>query len=167
VGLIGLLVWIRWSDLVGARWYPTRRRTMRRMLELAEVRPGDTVYDLGSGDGRILIMAAREFGAGGVGIEVDALRHAIARRRVARAGASDAIALVRADFFDVDVGGADVVTLYLRQPTNDRLEEKLADELRPGARIVSNTYTLPTLPLVAADRTLRVYVYEVPGASTA
>lgn len=139
---------------------------MHRMLELASVLPGEVVYDLGSGDGRIPIMAAQEFDARAVGIEVDPGRNWIASRRVRRAGVCDAVDLVRADFFNTDLSAADVVTLYLRQPTNDRLEEKLLRELRPGARIVSNTYTLPTLPLIAADKKLRVYVYEVPGAST-
>lgn len=135
---------------------------MRRMLELSGLRPGETLYDMGSGDGRVLIMAAADFEAHCVGVEVDPGRNWIAARRVRSAGVGDDIELVRADFFDVDVSEADVVTLYLRQPTNDRLEEKLARELRPGARVVSNTYTLPTLPLIAADRKLRVYVYEVP-----
>ena len=160
--LLGLLVWVRWSDLAGARWYPTRKRTMRRMLELAGVRPGDFVYDLGSGDARILMLAADEFGARGVGVEVDPARHAIARSRVRRAGLGDAIDLVRGDFFAADIGQADVVTLYLRQHTNDALAGKLAAELRPGTRIASNTYTLPGLPLRSADEAMRVYVYEVP-----
>jgi predicted O-methyltransferase YrrM len=160
--LLGLLAWVRWSDLAGARWYPTRKRTMRRMLELAEVHPGELVYDLGSGDARILMLAAEEFGARGVGIEVDPARHAIARSRVRRAGLADAIELARGDFFETDIGQADVVTLYLRQHTNDALAEKLATELRPRTRIVSNTYTLPGLPLRATDEAMRVYVYEVP-----
>jgi hypothetical protein len=163
--LLGLLVWVRWSDIVGARWYPTRTTTMRRMLELARVGPGDVVYDLGSGDARILVLAAREFGARGVGIEVDPIRHAIAARRVARAGLEDSIELVRGDFFSADITGADVVTLYLRQHTNDALADKLVAELAPGVRVASNTYTLPGLPLEAADQSARVYVYEIPARS--
>jgi predicted O-methyltransferase YrrM len=163
--LLGLMLWVRWSDLAGARWYPTRKATMRRMLELARVGPGDVVFDLGSGDARILVLAAEEFGARGVGIEVDPIRHAIAARRVSRAGLADSIVLVRGDFFSADIAGADVVTLYLRQHTNDALAEKLAAELAPGTLVASNTYTLPGLPLKAADESLRVYVYEIPAAT--
>lgn len=162
--MLVLLAWIRWSDAVGARWYPTRRSTARRMLELAGVRPGDVVYDLGSGDARTLMLAAEEFGARGVGIEIDPGRHLIARSRVRRAGLADSVDLVRGDLFEADIGDADVVIVYLRQHTNDALAEKLTAELKSGARVASNTYTLPGLPLVAADEFPRVYVYEVPGS---
>ena len=160
--MLGLLAWIRWSDAKGARWYPTRRSTMRRMLELAGVRPGDVVYDLGSGDARVLMLAAEEFGARGVGIEVDPGRHLIARTKVRRAGLADSIDLMRGDLFEADISDADVVIIYLRQHTSNALAEKLATELKPGARVASNTYTVPGLPLVATDEFPRVYVYEVP-----
>jgi cyclopropane fatty-acyl-phospholipid synthase-like methyltransferase len=132
------------------------------MLELAQVSPGDVVYDLGSGDARVLMVAAREFGARGVGIEIDPGRNWIALLRVRRAGLTETIELRRGDMFDADVSEADVVVLYLRQHTTDALEAKLAEELEPGTRIALNTYTMPSLPLVASDERLGVRVYEVP-----
>ena len=114
------------------------------MLALARVEPGDVVFDLGSGDGRIVIRAAQKYGAAGVGIEIDPRLVQISRE-VAREGAvDDRVAFIEGDLFTADISGATVVTLYLNRTTNLRLEPKLKQELRAGTRIVSHQFSIGT-----------------------
>ena len=110
------------------------------MLRLAKVAKDDLVYDLGSGDGRIVIAAAKHFGARGVGIELE--RHLVAEsdENARRAGVSDRVRFVHGDIFEADLREATVVTLYLFPAVNARLRPKLLRELRPGTRIVSHMY---------------------------
>ena len=112
------------------------------MLAMAAVRPGDFVVDLGSGDGRILIAAARSHGARGLGVDIDPerIREAEANARAARV--NDRVQFRRQDLFETPLREADVVTLYLTQDVNLRLRPRLLSELRPGARIVSHDYNL-------------------------
>ncbi len=155
------LMTLIWTGSRGAPWVPTPRSTVRRMLELARVRQGELVYDLGSGDGRVLVTAARRFGARAVGIELDPSRYLWSRAAVWLLGLNGRVRVVRADLFGQDLRAADVVVTYLLQETNDRLKDKLRRELRPGARIVSNTFTFSGLPLVAVDEALGLYVYRM------
>jgi len=115
---------------------------VRRMLILAELKPGETLYDLGAGDGRTLIMAAQEFGARAVGVE---LREDLAKRAlnsVHELGLEDRVNVVHGDLFDVDISPADVVFLYLTTSANDKVRPKLETELKPGARVVSHDYEI-------------------------
>lgn len=155
-----LLISLIGPAFTGAPWVPTPLQTVRRMLRLAGVRPGEKVYDLGSGDGRVLIIAAREFGAQAVGIEIDPLRYLWTRVLVALLGLGDRVSVRRANFFDVNLSDADVVTLYLVQRTNERLMPKLWRELRPGARIVSHAFTFPGWQPIVQDGEVRVYRQE-------
>jgi tRNA A58 N-methylase Trm61 len=107
------------------------------MLDLARVTSADVVYDLGSGDGRIPITAARNFRARGVGIEIDPIRIRDANDNLARSGVGDRVRFVNQDLFDADISQATVVTLFLLPQVNLRLIPKLKRELRPGARVVS------------------------------
>lgn len=113
---------------------------VRAMLALAEVGPHDVVYDLGSGDGRIVIEAARAFGARGVGIERDPALVERARANARAAGVADRVRFVHGDIFQADLGPATVVTLYLYDTVNLRLRPKLRSELAAGARVVSHRY---------------------------
>jgi SAM-dependent methyltransferase len=151
----------------GGVWFPTSKRHIRTMLQMAELKPGELVYDLGCGDGRVLILAAEEFGARGVGIEIDALRYRLARWRVRRAGLEDRIRLVRGSFHHQDLSSADVVTLYLVQEMINRLAPKLARELRPGARLVSNTFVVPGLKVTRYDKPADLRLYTIPKKKTA
>lgn len=141
----------------GAPWTPTPFSTVRRMLRLANVQPGETVYDLGSGDGRVLWVAAREFGAWAVGVEIDPLRFAWTRLAIKLLGLGERVRVSRANLFDVDLSGADVVVLYLLPKANGRLAPKLLRELRPGARVVSHAFIVPELRLAAEEQGVRVY----------
>jgi SAM-dependent methyltransferase len=121
---------------------PTPDEVIPTMLDLARVTGDDVVFDLGSGDGRILIAAAQRFGARGVGIEIDPVRVREARDR-ARAGGVDYLITFREqDFFDADISDATVVMLYLMPRVNLQLRPRLLAELRPGTRIVSHTFDM-------------------------
>jgi SAM-dependent methyltransferase len=110
------------------------------MLRLASVTERDVVYDLGSGDGRIVIAAARTHGARGVGVEIDPQLVALSRDRALTSGVADRVRILWQDIFATDIREASVVTLYLSEEVNLRLRPKLLRELAPGARVVSNTF---------------------------
>jgi cyclopropane fatty-acyl-phospholipid synthase-like methyltransferase len=127
------------------------------MLTMAEVGPGDVVYDLGCGDGRIIVTAARRYGSRAVGIEIDPLRYLWCQLLITVLGLRDRVQIVYGDFFDQDLRDADVVTCYLLQDTNDKLERKFEQELRPGTRVVSHTFTFSNLRKVCQDGNARLY----------
>ena len=149
---------ITWTNFIGAPWLPTSMKTVHKMLNLAEVRPGDLVYDLGCGDGRTIITAVRRYDARAVGVEIDPLRYLWCQMLISILGLRDRIKIVYGDFFTQDLNDADVVTCYLLQDTNEKLERKLKQELRPGARVVSNTFTFPALQPVRQDGDATLYL---------
>ena len=135
-------------------YVPTPQAVVDAMLRVAEVKPTDIVYDLGSGDGRIVITAASKYGARGVGIELDPALVAKATDNAAVAGVSDRVRFVTQNLFTADIGDATVVTLYLLQSINERLRPKLVRELKPGTRIVSHVFNMG--PEGPPQQTLRV-----------
>jgi SAM-dependent methyltransferase len=140
-----------------APWIASALAVINAMMTVAEVGPGDVVYDLGCGEGEIVIAAARR-GARGVGVDLDPERITNARANAARAGVSDRVTFIEEDLFTTDVSPATVVTLYLGPEVNRRLRPKLLRELRPGTRIVSHDFSLGDW---APERT--VLVHQVPG----
>ena len=132
------------SWLLGTRppYEPTPVPVVRAMLELAEVRPGDLVFDLGSGDGRIPISAARDFGARAVGIEIDPSLVARARQNARDAGVDGSVTFRIGDMYAADLTGATVVTLFLNPRPNLKLRPALLASLPPGARIVSYVWDM-------------------------
>ena len=124
-------------------WFvPTPHEIVERMLDVAKVRPGDVVYDLGCGDGRIVIAAAKKYGTRGVGIDLDPARIHEARAAAKRAGVEQLVRFEVGDMFKADIREATVVTLYLLPELNRRLKPKLFAELRPGARVVSHDWDM-------------------------
>jgi SAM-dependent methyltransferase len=121
---------------------PTPRAVVEAMLRLAEVGPRDVVYDLGCGDGRIVIEAVRTRGARGVCVDIDARRTAIARDNARRAGVTDRIEFRTQDVLDTPLAGATVVTMFLSAELNLALRPKLERELGAGARVVSHWHSL-------------------------
>ena len=119
------------------KYVPTPQSVVVAMLNLARVTPADVVYDLGSGDGRIPITAAKEYGARGVGIELDWIRVREANDNLKKAGVGDRVRFVQHDLFEANIGEATVVTLFLLPRLNQALMPKLKRELRPGTRVVS------------------------------
>ena len=123
-------------------YIPTPQPVVEAMLAGAAVKPTDVVYDLGSGDGRIVITAAKKYGARGVGIELDPALVKQATENAAAAGVSDRVRFVAGNIFDADISEATVVTLYLLQSLNERLRPKLVRELKPGTRIASHVFNM-------------------------
>lgn len=123
-------------------YVPTSGGVTDAMLKLAKVTADDVVYDLGSGDGRIVIAAAKKYGARGVGIEIDADLIKRANRNAQKAGVADRVKFVQADLFKTDFSEATVVTLYLSNSINRRLASILQKQLRPGSRIVSHRFDM-------------------------
>jgi SAM-dependent methyltransferase len=121
---------------------PTDFQVVTAMLKLAEVTSKDIVYDLGCGDGRFVVTAARQFGARGVGIDIDPERISEARALIERTGAGDKVRVIQGDLFDTDISEATVVTLYLLTRLNLKLRPKLVKELKPGTRIVSHAFDM-------------------------
>jgi SAM-dependent methyltransferase len=113
-----------------------------KMLEIAQVTKDDVVYDLGSGDGRIVIMAAQRFGARGVGVEIDPQLVWEAQDNAKRAGVANRVQFLLQDLFETDLRAATVVTLYLMQSVNLQLRPKLWRELQPGTRVVSHDFSM-------------------------
>lgn len=132
---------------------PTDTAVVRAMLEAARVERGDLLYDLGCGDGRIVITAVKRHGARGVCIDIDAARVAESRHNADTAGVTSRMKIQRADLFETDFRAATVVTLYLLPHLNERLRPKLFRELRPGARVVSNAFDMGEWK---ADRVLTI-----------
>jgi ubiquinone/menaquinone biosynthesis C-methylase UbiE len=124
-------------------WYvPTPHEIVDRMLDVARVRPGDVVYDLGCGDGRMVIAAAKKFGTRGVGVDLDPRRIREARANAKAAGVEDLVRFEVGDMFETDISEATVVMLYLLPDLNRRLMPKLRSELKPGARVVSHDFDM-------------------------
>jgi methyltransferase family protein len=142
---------VREPDVI---YLPTPHEAVRAMLKLANVGPGDVVYDLGSGDGRILVTAVKEFGAArGVGIDLDPALIRESAENAQRAGVGDRVRFLNQDLFDTDLSEATVVTLYLLPWLNRQLIPKLMTELKPGSRIVSYRFDMGTWK---PDQTLSV-----------
>ncbi len=148
---------------------PTPEVVVRRMLQLANVKRGEVVYDLGCGDGRIVIMAAREFGAQSACIEIRKDLYEQTLRRVKDLGLEDRVKVIYGNFFEESLSDADVVTMYLLTSVNERIKPKLERELRPGVRVVSHDFEVPGWkPLIVEDlyeewRSHKIYLYKIPG----
>jgi trans-aconitate methyltransferase len=117
-------------------------RVVRAMLQVTHVGPEDRVYDLGCGDGRIVITAVKRYGARGVCVDIDSIRIKESRNNADTAGVAKRIEFRQADLFETELHGATVVTLYLLPILNERLRPKLFRELRPGTRVVSNSFDM-------------------------
>ena len=123
-------------------YVPTSDTVVNAMLKLANVTQDDVVYDLGSGDGRIVIAAARKHGARGVGIDIDPERIEESNENAIKAGVTDKVKFIEADLFKSDFSEASVVTLYLLSSLNEKLRPILMQQLKPGTRIVSHAFDM-------------------------
>lgn len=147
-----------------APFVQTPLEVAKKMLELAELKPGENLYDLGCGDGRLILLAAKEMGANSTGIDLreDLLERA--RTEIIRLGLNEKVKVIRGNFFDVDISSANVVTLYLTSSANERLRPKMEKELRPGCRIVSHDFKVPGWkPSQVFDELLghTIYAYRI------
>ena len=147
-------------------YVPTAEDVVAEMLSTAAVKKGDVLYDLGCGDGRIVITAAQQFGVRGVGIDIDPVRIKEARLNAEKAGVTNLVKFIEQDLFEAKIGEATVVTLYLLPSINLKLRPKLFRELKPGTRIVSHAFDMgdwkPEKQLDVSGETL--YYWVIPAA---
>lgn len=158
-------LWLLVPAFYGLPWVPTRSARIRRALALANLRPGERLYDLGAGDGRVLLMAARDFGAQAIGVEVGPAQCLLGWLRIRFSGNRQNVRMRCGDFYHADMSEADVVFVYLTSTQTSRLEKKLARELRPGARVVSISADFPGWQPSRVDREALVFLYEMPQLS--
>lgn len=148
------------------RYEPTPMPAVRAMLEMAQVGPGDVVYDLGSGDGRIPITAAKEYGARGVGVEIDPVLVDRAKQNAREAGVEDSVEFRLGDMYAADLRQATVVTLFLHPEPNLKLRPALRSQLQPGSRVVSYIWDMgdwkPDASRKINGRTL--FLWRIPPA---
>ena len=158
-GLLVLAGMVILPIFFGAPWHPLMPGTIRRILRFAEVQPGETVCDLGCGEGRVLITAAKEFSATTIGVEIDPLKILLARLLRKINGVDDRVNIVRGNLFDFDPGSADVLYLYLTHQAMDKLFPEILKKLKPSVRIVSYRFCLRgmTPEKVSEDKTLFLY----------
>lgn len=130
------------SKALDVPYVPTPPEVVAKMLELAKPTAKDTLYDLGSGDGRIVVTAAKEYGVTGVGYDLNPQRIRESNENARRAGVVERVKFVEQDLFEVDLSGASIVTLYLLPEVNAKLLSKFQSELKPGTRVVSHNYPI-------------------------
>lgn len=135
-----------------AVFVPLSQKTIDKMLRLADAKPDDLLFDLGSGDGRVVIAAAKNYGTQAVGIEKSRILAWLSKRAIKENGVQDKVRIINADFFAQDLSQATIVTAYLSRRMNFRLEPKLRKELRDGTRILSADHTFE-LPETAKAKT--------------
>jgi ubiquinone/menaquinone biosynthesis C-methylase UbiE len=151
-----------------APFVPTPELVVEKMLEASELKPGETLYDLGCGDGRILFVAAQKFGANAVGVELSAKLVGQTVDKARRLGLQGQVKVIQGNLLDVNLRGADVVTLYLMRLSNERVKPNLRKQLKPGARVVSHDYPIMgwkpyrVEKVVVHQRAHTIYVYRMP-----
>jgi len=143
IAVCALPVWAQEEEVRGEVPYvPTPQNVVDEMLKMADVKKADVLYDLGSGDGRIVVTAAKNFGIRGVGVDINPVRIKEANENAKQAGVTNLVAFHRNDLFNEDISTATVVTLYLLPSVNLRLRPKLLKELKAGTRIVSHDFDM-------------------------
>ncbi|MGE5374616.1 MAG: SAM-dependent methyltransferase [Bacteroidota bacterium] len=157
-----ILLWILVPALYGLPPVPTRPERIRNALKLAGLQPGETLYDLGAGDGRVLLIAAGEFGAKAVGIEIGPIQCVLAWLRVASRGAGKRVRIRWGNFYRADLSAADVVFVYATSKEVTRLAPHLKSEMKKGARLVSISADFSEWEPTAIDEHDLVFVYEMP-----
>jgi len=158
-------IFVIWSAPLGAGWEPTSRRKVRKMLEMSGAGPSDIIYDLGSGDGRIVVEAARRFHARAVGVEADPFRVLFSQLTISLLHLEGQARIIWGNFFRIDLSEATIVTTFLSQGTNRRLESKLMAELKPGTRVVSYEWTFDGWTPTARDDDNHLSLYVMRGAA--
>jgi cyclopropane fatty-acyl-phospholipid synthase-like methyltransferase len=163
-GIIVLIVgvWILVPIFYGVPWRATKDRRIRKALQLASLKPGETLYDLGSGDGRVLIIGAREFGASGVGIEVGPVQVVLSKLMFFLNGINSKVRVRREDFYRSDLRTADVVFAYLTSDQAPHLQKQFEKQLKNGARVVTISFDIPGWQPEAFDREDLIFQYTMP-----
>ena len=160
--VILILLWILVPALAGLPPVPTQPDRIRKALKLADLRPGESLYDLGAGDGRVLLIAAREFGAQAVGIEIGPVQCALIWLRAVTSGLKNEIRIRWGSFYSTELRGADVIYVYGTSKEVKRLAGHLEKQLKPGARVISISADFPEWEPIALDEHDLIFLYEMP-----
>lgn len=131
------------GGILAAPWVPLWKKDVKRMLKLAEIKPGDLVYDLGAGEGRIIMSAAKDYGAKAVGFEIACLPYLIGYIRIKISGLGKTVKLKMRNFFNEDLSRPDVICMFLTPMAMERLKPKLEKETKPGCKILSYAFKIP------------------------
>ena len=158
--ILVLIISVSWTTYKGSPWVPSSMRMVGQMLDLAKIEPDEVVYDLGCGDGRLLVSAARKYKARGVGIELNPLLWLWCQILITVLGLRDRVTVRLGNFYSSDLSDADVVACYLLPATNKKLEDKLISELRPGTRVVTNTFIFYQTRMAESDGKARLYIFS-------
>jgi len=156
------LLWILIPALYGLPPVPTKPERIRKALELANLRPNETLYDLGAGDGRVLLIAARDFGAKAVGIEIGPIQCALIWLRAVASGFGSKIQIRWENFYKANLSDADVVFVYATSKEVVKLAPHLERQLKRGARVVSISADFPEWEPQEFDNQKLIFVYEMP-----
>lgn len=165
IALIGMMLYGLWLIVpffYQLPWVPTKKMRIRRALELANLQPGELLYDLGAGDGRVLLMAAEEFGAKAVGVEASPLQYLFTAARCFFSGSRQNIRVRRENFYKADFSDADVLFAYMTPDHAIRFQDKFVEKLRPGARVVMIAFDFPHWKPSIVDQNELIFVYEMP-----
>jgi len=150
----------------GAPWHPLSNENIRRIIKFAELQPGDTFYDLGSGDGRVLIEASSNQCLRGVGVEIDPIKVWLSRYFIIAAKLTNKIRIYRGNMFNFDVSEADVIYLYLTHQALDRLFPEILDRMKPSARIVCYRFCIRNLEPTKVNEDKNLFLYRVSKGRT-
>ncbi len=163
LALLYLLTWFLPTDSPWSPWWTTSKKIARRVCKLVKLGKNDILYELGSGTGTTTIIAAKEFGAKGVGIESDQSRIWWSKMKAKIYGVESKTSFFKKNFFTVNLSPATVVYFYLVPRVINKLKPKLLKELKPGTVVISYMYEVNYLPLLIKDRTEQLYVYKMPS----
>ena len=162
--LVVILGTFAYGGISAAPWVPIWQRDVDRMLALAAIKPGEIVYDLGAGDGRIVITAAQKYHAQATGFEIAVLPYIIGYIRIQLAGVQRKARLRYRNFYDQDFSAADVIFTFLTPPAMEKLKPKFEKETKPGCRIISYAFAVPGWEPTNVDKpnqkTVSIYCYE-------
>jgi len=156
-------IWLMIPFLYGLPWVPTRYQRIRKALDLAQLRPGEVLYDLGAGDGRVLIMAAREFKAHATGIEISTGLCLVAWLRTLFNHVNGQVTIKQGNFYKTDLKDADVVFAYMTSSQAPRLRPRLECQLKPGARVVTVSFDMEGWQPDAVDDQNLIFLYRMPA----
>ena len=156
------LMWILVPAFYGLPSVPTKRERIRWALRLADLQPGEVFYDLGAGDGRALVIAAKEFGAQAVGIEIGPVQCLVCWLNAFRNRVRSQVRVKRGNFFKAKISDADIVYIYATSKELVRLQTHLANQLRPGARVVTVGSDFPDWKAIKFNREELIFLYIMP-----
>ncbi len=156
------LLWIFVPILSGLPWIPTHRQRIHKALEMSELRPGEILFDLGAGDGRVLVLAARQYGAHAVGIELSPAHCVLAWLRALLSRVLDRVSIRWGNFYKMDLEEANVVFAYLTPDHASRLRPQLEKQLHHGARVVTISADMDGWEPAAFDSTDLIFLYRIP-----